>query len=139
MFTDRLVPASRATALALVLGIALAGCRFFTEPGHDTLTLELDADTPTTVRTITSNNFVFTFDQDGNEVFHLFQSDSAWVELPHRAEFDLRQAGMYYIRVAEAEDPDAVVHMRVLLDGRQSYEIAAPIEGVGLQYYYLGH
>jgi hypothetical protein len=125
--------------LALAAAVlVLAGCRIFTSPGHDTLTLQLDADVSTSVRVITSNSFSIMLEEDGSESFLLLQADTAWVQVPFTQDYDLRQRARLYVRVAEAEQPDALITMRILLDGRSSYTDTNTIQGVGIQYYYVG-
>jgi hypothetical protein len=130
--------AGRAAIIALALSLALAGCRLFTTPGHDTLRVELESDVATSVRFISSDNFVVGVDQDGLATFHLFQADTAWVQLPFAAEYDLRETGMVYVRAAEAEDGDAVITLRAFVDGDQSFSHSSTLTGTGLQYYYVG-
>jgi hypothetical protein len=130
--------ARRAAMLALVIALALPGCRLFTSPGHDTLSVELGSNVATSVRFITSNNFVVGLDQDGSTTFHLFQADTTWVQTPFTADYDLRATGMFYVRAAESENPDAVITLRAFVDGTQSFSHSAPITGMGLQYYYVG-
>lgn len=130
--------AGRAAVLTLALSLALSGCRLFTTPGHDTLRVELESDVSTSVRFITSDNFVVGVDPDGLATFHLFQADTAWVQLPFAAEYDLRETGMFYVRAAEAEDGDAVITLRTFVDGDQSFSHSSTLTGQGLQYYYAG-
>jgi hypothetical protein len=125
----------RLGALALV-ALALTGCRLLTSPGHDTLTIEIESDVPTSVRYITSDDFAVAIDLDGIQVFHLNTADTTWIELPFHADYDLRTTGMYYVRVAESEDPAAVISFRALVDGQSSWAHSATIEGIGMQYYY---
>lgn len=122
-------------ALALV-ALALSGCRLFTSPGHDTLTVEVESDVPTSVLFIASDNFLVGFDQDGVQHFQLVRADTAWIELPFTADYDLRATGMYYVRVAASEDPDAEISLRALVDGQESWASTSTIEGIGMQYYY---
>lgn len=130
--------AGRTAVITLAVALALAGCRLFTSPGHDTLSVELDSNVPTSVRFITSNNFVVGVDQDGISTFHLFQADTAWVQTPFTADYDLRETGMFYVRAAESEDPDAIISLRAHIDGNESFSHSATITGMGLQYYYVG-
>jgi hypothetical protein len=126
------------TLIALAATFGLGGCDFFTEPGSDTATVEIESDRPTSIRIITSNNFAVGLDDEANHVFHLFQGDTTWVQLPFRQDFDLRATAMFYVRAAESEDADAVISLRALIDGQQRFTHTAVLEGAGIQFYYVG-
>jgi hypothetical protein len=128
----------RAALIALLAAGGLAGCDFFTEPGNDTATVEIESDRPTSIRLITSNNFVVTLDDEGHHVFHLFQGDTTWVQLPFTRDYDLRATAMFYVRAAESEDSAAIVSLRALVDGHQRFTHTAALEGAGIQFYYVG-
>lgn len=122
----------------LILGVLLApiaACGI-TDPGHDTVSLEVDSDDGSAVRLITSYDFVVALDEDGLEIFYLNEADTTWVEPVFRHDYDLNATGRFYARAVEAEDTLAVVSLRALVDGDESFYRQSVLTGNGIQYYY---
>jgi hypothetical protein len=124
--------------LILILGVLLApiaACGI-TDPGHDTLSLEVDSNDGSAIRLITSYDFVVGLDEDGLEIFFLNEADTTWVEPVFRHDYDLNATGRFYARAVEAEDTMAVVSFRALVDGDESFYRESVLTGNGIQYYY---
>lgn len=139
--TSQRPPLHRLGLVAAAFLVLTAACDFFGPVGKDTATIEVTAEPNTPVRVITSNNFAITFDDEGRQEFLLFQVDSGWVEVPHTQSYDLRETGMFFVQTAEAEDPDALVGLRVLVDGDVQYDHSGVIqpETAGFRFYFLAH
>jgi hypothetical protein len=131
-------PVRRAIGCSLLAGLVLSGCRLFTTPGHDTARIEIESATSSSVRLITASEFIVSIDDEGREVFHLFEADTAWVQLPFSAEYDLRPTNMFYARAAEADDPSDIVSLRAFVDGTERFFHQAALVGAGIQFYYVG-
>ena len=128
----------RRPVLAAVLAASLpaAGCDAF-GPRHDTITIEVEASQGATVRLITSHDFTVAYSYElEREVFQLNESDTTWVAVPYEEDFGITSSGRFYVRVAEAEVPEATVSLRVLLDGDPAYQHSSVLVGEGIQYYY---
>lgn len=134
---DRSGTALAGLALVAMLLLGLAACGLL-EPDGNTATLEIDTSDGSSVRVITALDFRVAVDQDGRETFDLRDADTTWVEPLYRRSFDIAETGRFYARAVEAEDSTAVVSMRVLIDGDQSFFREAILTGRGTQYYYAG-
>jgi hypothetical protein len=121
-----------ACLLALVL---LAACDPF-DVGHDTVRIEVDTDDGSAVRLITSHQFRVGLNEENVEIFDLITADTAWVTVPYGEDFDLGSSGRFYARAAEAENPAAVVTMRALVDGDETFFQESVLTGEGTQFYY---
>jgi hypothetical protein len=129
-----LPPAARLIVVA-ALAVAASACDTFS-PGHDTATIEIRSNPATTITVITSNEFAIGFDEDGVQIFHLFQADTTFVQTPFTGDYDLQETRMFYVRAAAAENPAAVVSLRARVDGREQFFHEAVLEGAGIQFYY---
>jgi hypothetical protein len=130
--------AVRLAALVVASLVAgLAACDIL-GVGSDTATLEIDSSDGSAVLVITSLDFRVIVDRSGRETFDLEDADTAWVEPFYKQDYDLNETGRFYARAAEAEDTTAVVSMRVLIDGDESFAREAILTGKGSQYYFLG-
>lgn len=121
--------------VAIALLAATAGCGI-TDLGHDAVTVEIDSSDGSAVRVITSYDFVIGYDEDGREVFYLGDADTTWVEPFFSQDYDLNQTGRFYVRAAEAEDSAAVVSLRALVDGDETFFRETVLSGEGIQFYY---
>jgi hypothetical protein len=121
--------------LGLMVGVGLTGCGLFTEPGHGVATVEIEADRPTAIGLITSHDFGVTIAPDGRHTFDLRQADTLRIRLPVVRDFDLRDRPSFYLRVADADDPEAVVDMVVRVDGQQRFRHETTVAGDGIQFY----
>lgn len=124
-------------AAIIAVAVAASACDPFS-PGHDTATIEIGSTPATAVQVITSTDYAIGFDEDGVQIFHLFESDTTWVQTPFVGEYDLQATGLFYIRAAAAENPDAVVSLRARVDGREQFFHEGVLEGAGIQFYYSG-
>lgn len=127
----------RAGLLALFAGSALAGCDPVSPERPETVTIQIDSDPSTSVRLITSDDFTVAQDAGGAPLFQLEEADTTWVDVPYSQRFDLQASGLFYARAAEADDPEAMIAMRAVVDGAEVYSHQGVLEGEGPQYYYV--
>lgn len=134
-------PIRRLGLAAVAFLLLTSGCYLFDSVGKDTATIEITSEPATLVRTITSNNFTWSFDDEGQQQFHLFQIDSGWVEVPHTDDFDLRETGLFYVQTAATEDPEAEVTLRVYVDGDLTYNHTGVIDPntAGFRFHFVAY
>jgi hypothetical protein len=130
-------PVAARLIVAAAVAVGAVACDTFS-PGHDTATIEIQSNPATTITVITSNDYAIGFDEDGVQIFHLFQADTTFVQTPFTREYDLQATGMFYVRAAESENPAPVVSLRARVDGRERFFHEAVLEGAGIQFYYFG-
>ena len=127
--------AGPALPIALATTLVVMGCDSV-GPAPRTLTLQVESVGDSPVRLITSSDFTVQRTPAGEPEFDFDQADTTWVDSPFADDFDLRATGMFYARAAEVEEPDAVVTMRALLDGTETYFHEGVLTGPGPQYYF---
>lgn len=130
----------RSVVAAAVLAGGLAACDLFTSPPNNTVDLEVDSSDGSQVLVITSQRFTVGVTQDGLQLFNLLESDTTWVTTPYQRTFTVSGSdagiGGFYAQAAASENPDAVVSMRVTVDGKEAYNDQKVLTGDGLRFYY---
>jgi hypothetical protein len=130
----------RSVVVTLTLAGGFAACDVFTSPADNVINLEVDSSDGSQVLVITSQRFTVGVTQDGLQLFNLLESDTAWVDTPYQKTFKVSGSdagiGGFYAQAAASENPDAVVSMRVVLDGKEAYSDQTVLTGDGLRYYY---
>ncbi len=125
-------PGSLAVVTAALL---LAACNPL-DLGHNTVTLEVDSEDGSAVRLITSYDFSIYYEQTGQEQFVLSDADTTWVDTPFSHDYELSRTGRFYARAMEAENPQASVSLRALVDGNEIFFRDVVLTGDGTQFYY---
>ena len=136
---NRIVPLLRIAAATAL--IATAGCDLLAiDSDHTEVIVEIDSGDGSQVLIITSQLFTVWIDENGREDVTLHQVDSIWVTPFFQGTYDVNAAEEdvtgFFVRAAEAQNPETPVSMRVLVDGEESYSDTKVLTGSGLRFYF---
>lgn len=99
--------------------------------------LVVDAPEGTRVQVLTSTNFAATQTDDG-VIVDTIEADTTWYEAPAERTFDLGGGRRFYVEALEADPPDVVVQLTIVIDGRAPQSVAGVITEQTLRFIYLG-